>query len=271
MRPGTAAEGDTARPVPDDELAAAIATYRERGFAVLPGVVPEGTLEALRERAADIMAGRVDPTPFFFQGDAPSGRYEDAPLGEGRWAGPSTYRKIEKLERDPRFFDYLRNDLFARIARVVLGERGVTLYRAILMTKPAAATTPGGTDLPWHQDGGQLWGLARSPELQLWTALDDAPLAAGCMRIALGTHHRGLASPLGGAVPSEVAASTTLDVVEVPAKAGDLVLLHNLVWHASGLNHTASIRRAFSACLLSADNHCTRRRKTPRTFVRLFD
>lgn len=255
-----------------DELTTAIASYRERGFATLPGVVPEATLAGLRERAADIMAGHVDPTPFFFQGDAPSGRYQDAPLGEGRWAGAGTYRKIEKLERDPRFMAYLQNDLFGRIARAVLGERGVSLYRAILMTKPAmVATAPGGTDLPWHQDGGQLWGLSQPPELQLWTALDDAPLAAGCMRIAVGTHHGGLASPLGGAVPPEVAAKATLDVAEVPARAGDLVLLHNLVWHASGLNHTASIRRAFSACLLSADNHCTRRRKTPRTFVRLFD
>ena len=129
--------------VSDDALAAAIATYRERGFALLPGVVPEAELAALRERSDDIMAGRVDPSPFFFQGDAPSGRYEDAPLGQGRWAGPGAYRKIEKLERDPRFFDYLRNDLFARIARAVLGDRGITLYRAILMTKPPMGEVPG--------------------------------------------------------------------------------------------------------------------------------
>ncbi len=260
------------RGVTEAELATAIASYRARGFATLPGVVPEATLVALRQRSDDLMTGRVDPSPFFFQGDAPSGRYEDAPLGEGRWAGPTTYRKIEKLERDPSFFDYLRNDLFARIARAVLGDRGVTLYRAILMTKPPmVAASPGGTDLPWHQDGGQLWGLAKPPELQLWTALDDAPLAAGCMRIAAGTHHQGLASALGGAVPAEVAAQATLEVIDVPAKAGDVVLLHNLVWHASGLNYTPSIRRAFSACLLSADNRCTRRRKTPRTFMRIFD
>ena len=27
------------------------------------------------------------------------------------------------------------------------------------------------------QDGGRLWGLSRDPELQIWTALDDAPLS----------------------------------------------------------------------------------------------
>lgn len=47
----------------------------------------------------------------------------------------------------------------------------LTLYRAILMNKHAG----GGSDLPWHQDGGDFWGLDRDPVLQIWTAMDDAP------------------------------------------------------------------------------------------------
>ena len=63
---------------------------------------------------------------------------------------------------------------------------------------PAAAT-----DLPWHQDGGNFWGLDRDPVLQIWTALDDAPLDGGCVEVVAGTHLAGLATPLGGVVPKD--------------------------------------------------------------------
>jgi len=258
-----------ARTVDPAEIEQAIATYRARGYALLPRVASAEALAALRERADDLMLGRRDITPFFFQQDAPTGRYEDAPLGEG-WVGPSLgYRKIEKLERDPLFRGYLGNDVFTAIARAVLGE-GVSLYRAILMTKPARTAVSGGTLLPWHQDGGLLWGLSETPELQLWTALDDAPVAAGCMSVAVGSHLAGLATPLGGAVPADVVAAREIDAELVPAAAGDVVLLHNLAWHASGLNTTEHTRRAFSISLLAASNRCVRKRRAPRTFPRIF-
>jgi phytanoyl-CoA hydroxylase len=253
------------------DLDAALDAWRRDGFAVLPGVVGAVGLAALRERAEDLMHGRVDHTPFFYQGDAASGAYAEMPLGLG-WIGPSdAYRKLEKLERDPRFLAYARNPLFERLARAVIPVGDVRLYRAILMNKrPGTDAAPGGTELPWHQDGGRLWGLDRDPQLQLWTALDDAPVAAGCMVFARGTHKGGLATPLGGAVPEAVSSGQPLDVVEVPARAGDVVLIHNLVWHASGRNRTPAPRRAFSVCLLDGETRCVRKKKAPREFPVLF-
>lgn len=255
------------------DVAAAVATYRERGFVLIPGVVSPDGLRALRERADDLVSGRVDHTPFFFQGDAASGRYEDMPLGLG-WVGPSSsYRKIEKLERDERFRAWIGNPLFERIARAVIVDPVVNLYRAILMTKPPRSESgAGGTDLPWHQDGGALWGLSEDPELQIWTALDDCPLESGCMRMAVGSHHAGLATRIGGAVPADVVQrdEPRYTIEHVPAKAGDIVLLHNMLWHASGLNETERIRRAFSVCLLPERVKCTRKKKAPRTFPRIF-
>jgi phytanoyl-CoA hydroxylase len=253
------------------DLDAALAAWRRDGFALLPGVVSAEGLAALRQRADDLMQGRVDHTPFFYQADAPSGAYADMPLGLG-WIGPSdAYRKLEKLERDPHFLAFARNRLFERLARAVILEGVIRLYRAILMHKTAGSPdAPGGTELPWHQDGGRLWGLDRDPQLQLWTALDDAPEAAGCMVFARGTHADGLATPLGGAVPEEVSRARALDVVTVPARAGDVVLIHNMVWHASGRNRTPSPRRAFSVCLLDGDTRCVRKKKAPREFPVLF-
>jgi len=246
--------------------------YRTRGFVHVPGVVSEVGLAAMRARADGLARGEVDHTPFFFQHDAASGRYEDMPLGEG-WIGPSPrYRKIEKLERDERFRVWIGNPFFERIAKAVIGDE-VALYRAILMTKaPAQGEAAGGTELPWHQDGGRLWGLSEDPELQIWTALDDCPLASGCMRMLVGSHQAGLATPLGGAVPAEVVQreEARYPIEDVPAQAGDVVILHNMLWHASGLNRTAHTRRAFSACYLPTRVTCMRKKKTKRSFPRIW-
>jgi len=255
------------------DVPTALTAYRRDGYVHLPGVVSAEGLSTLRARAYDLMHGGLDHTPFFYQADAATGLYEDMPLGKG-WIGPSdTYRKLEKLERDPVFMSFLQNDLFARIARTAIPQTDIHLYRAILMNKRAGSSeAPGGTLLPWHQDAGRLWGLSADPELQIWTALDDAPLEAGSMRFCRGSHLWGLATTLGGAVPPAVAAERqdTLDVVSVPVAAGDVVILHNLVWHASDLNTTPHPRRGLSVCLMPASTRCMRKKKTPRTFPLAF-
>ena len=224
-------------------------------------------LGRLRERADDLMLGRVVYPDLFFQHDTSTGRYDDLEFGKG-WQGPSlNYRKIEKIERDPVFWELLTNELFARIARTVLGDE-VTLYRAVLFTKAAR----GGTVLPWHQDGGRFWGLDRDPELQIWVALDDAPADAGCVEVLPRSHLAGLVTPLGGVVPANhaVARDAERDAVAVPARAGEALLLHNMMWHRSGVNTTDQPRRAFTACYLRGDTRCTRKKRAPRVFPRVF-
>lgn len=256
-----------ARAVEDGEIRAAIETWRADGFAHLPGVASEETIVALRGRAQALVAGTVVGDGLFFQPDTPSGRYEDLVFGSG-YAGPDVdYRKIEKLERDSAFRAWLENPLFARIAYQVLGTP-VRLYRATLFSKAAHR----GTDLPWHQDGGQFWGLDRDPELQLWTALDDASVAAGCLTVLPSSHRAGLATPLGGIVPQRCLDAVDLSAeLSLPVKAGDVLLLHNYLWHRSGPNRTAQPRRAFSVSLLEAATQCLRKKRAPRVFPLLFE
>jgi hypothetical protein len=248
------------------ELEAPLVQYRALGWARLGPVVAPAALEALRRRAEALMLGEVVHPGLFFQHDSTSGRYDDVPRGRG-WQGPSLrYRKLEKLERDPLFAVLVANPLFARIARAVIGP-DVALCRAVLFTKAAR----GGTELPWHQDGGSFWGLTRDPELQIWTALDDAPTEAGCLELVPGTHRAGLATPLGGVIPDDVVARSghAGRAILVPARAGEVLLLHNHCWHRSGVNATAAHRRALTVCLMDAATRCTRRR-SPRQFPRVY-
>jgi hypothetical protein len=249
------------------DLDAPLAAFHAEGWARLGPVLKADAAAALRARADAIMLGEVAYPDLFFQRDTETGRYDDLELGKG-WTGPSLrYRKIEKLEKDRLFFAWLQNPLFERVARAVVGD-AVTLYRAVLFTKPAN----GGTELPWHQDGGRFWGVDRDPILQIWTALDDAPVDAGCVEVLPGSHRDGLATPLGGVVPAALVQARNADAraVPVPARAGEALLLHNHVWHRSGVNTTNVPRRAFTVCYMAAETRCLRRKRAPRAFVRVF-
>jgi ectoine hydroxylase-related dioxygenase (phytanoyl-CoA dioxygenase family) len=138
----------------------------------------------------------------------------------------------------------------------------------VLWNKAANA----GTALPWHQDDGKFWGIDRAPFLQVWTALDDARENGACIEVLPGSHKGGLASPEGGTVrDSELqGASAEQRKVMLNAKAGDTLLLHNHVWHRSGTNEFDHPRRAISISFLCSRTRCLRKRRAPRTFMRLF-
>jgi hypothetical protein len=255
--------------------------FQEEGYARLGNVMHPDAIRQLRERADAIMLGKIEDPGFFYQHDSPSGRYEDLKYGQG-WEGPSlAYRKIEKIELDPLFRSWIENPLFERIAREKLGE-GITIYRAVLWNKAAASqheasssgtkAGAGGTRLPWHQDDGVFWGLDRPPSLQIWTALDDAPIDAGCLEVLPKSHRGGLATPDGGTVPMELVAERCKEGLTraLPAIAGEAILLHNHTWHSSGRNATQQARRAISISFLSADTRCNRKKRAPRVFRPVF-
>jgi hypothetical protein len=249
-------------------LEAVLREFSTRGYARLGRVADDATLDEMRQRAERMMLGELVYDGLFFQKDTPTNRYDDLEYGKG-WEGPSLdYRKIEKLELDPVYRGWISHPLFESVARAVCDDGdGVTIYRAFLMNKSAG----GGSDLPWHQDGGNFWGLDRDPVLQIWTALDDAPVVAGCVEVLPGTHAGGLATPLGGVVPAHlVKARGTEDAAFLPAYAGEVLLLHNHLWHRSSLNLSGRARRALSVCYMSARTRCTRRKRAPRSFFRVF-
>ena len=249
-------------------LAPVLAAFSREGYARLGRVVSEEAIFALGARVDDLMTARVRHEGLFFQRDSATGRYEDLEFGKG-WQGPSNdYRKIEKLEIDPLFRAFIANPLHERIARALI-EGPIALYRAVLFTKRAK----GGTALPWHQDGGLFWGVSPAPFLQIWTAIDDCPASAGCVEVLPGSHLDGLATPEGGVIVPEQLRKARAEerAVPLPARAGESILIHNHLWHRSGINATGRRRSALSVCLMTASARCLRKKREPRRFVRLFE
>ena len=131
--------------------------FQRDGYARLGRIASDEALEAMRTRSDDLMLGRVTYDGLFYQLDTETGRYEELVYGRG-WEGPSlNYRKIEKVERDPVFLSWIENPLVERVVRARI-EGDVVLYRAVIMSKSAN----GGTNLPWHQDGGAFWEIGRA-------------------------------------------------------------------------------------------------------------
>jgi hypothetical protein len=255
--------------IPDRfDLERVLADFATHGWARLGRVLSDEGLAALGTRVDDLMHERVRHEGLFFQRDSATGRYEDLEFAKG-WQGPSPdYRKIEKLELDPLFLAWMTNPLYERIARRLIAGP-IALYRAVLFTKSAA----GGTALPWHQDGGRFWGLDRPPELQIWTALDDCPVEAGCVEVVDGSHTAGLATAEGGVIADALlrAADAEARAVPLPTRAGEGLLIHNHLWHRSRVNRTGRRRSAVSFCYMSAATRCLRKKRAPREFVRLFE
>jgi phytanoyl-CoA hydroxylase len=249
------------------DLGAVMSELHELGYAHLGRVLSDEGIAQLRTRVDEMMLGQVRHDGLFYQHDSDTGRYEDLVRRQG-FVGPSLhYRKIEKLEKDTLFRDYMGNAIFERVLRKL--EAGpISLYRAVLFNKAAR----GGTDLPWHQDGGIFWGLDRPPLMQIWTALDDATEASGCLEFVPGSHKKGLVTPLGGVVQPEHVTNARAEErrVFVPARAGDAMLVANEVWHRSGTNRTEQPRRAVTFCYLQGETRCVRTKKKPRVFERIF-
>src|SRR4029077_18899225 len=147
-------------------------------------------LGALQKRIDQIMLGTapIDYSRVMMQLDTDTGRYEDAPeQSRGHKGSTLNYRKIQDLEHDALFLEYMRRPIFRDIcARVYGAATEISCFRAMFMNKPAHK----GTFLPWHQD---RWSdLDRDPLITLWTALDPATKDNGCVQILPGTHKRGI-------------------------------------------------------------------------------
>jgi len=228
--------------------------YFQDGYLRLGKVLSEAELAALQQRIDEIMLGQagIDYDRVLMQLDSDTGAYGDMPAQTKGFKGPTlNYRKIQDLEHDPLFLAYTQRPLFQEIcARVYGAHASIACFRAMFMNKPAGK----GTVLPWHQDGGAGWDVDRDPLVTVWTALDPATIANGCVKVIPGSHKLGLLSAYGHTITPEQEQEYYSEdkALYLELEPGEAVLLHNWLLHSSDVNKTARPRRAFSVCYVDA-------------------
>lgn len=231
--------------------------YEARGFLRLGRVLGEEALAALQQRIDAIMLGEAE-VPYdriMMQLDSTDGK-NPGEQSNGHKGATLAYRKIQGLEVDPCFRDYMAAPLFREICARVYGvETSIATFRAMFMNKPARQ----GTILPWHQD---RWNyLDRDPLITVWTALDPATRANGCVQVIEGSHRLGVLNPsdVSGWLTPEQAEELTAKypIAFLELAPGEAVLLHNWLLHASDINATDNPRRAFSVCYMDARTRTT--------------
>jgi phytanoyl-CoA hydroxylase len=228
--------------------------FDERGFVILGRLFDDETLSTLQQRIDDIMLGKADCDydRIMMQLDSTDGSYSKAgPQSYGHKGATLDYRKIQQLEYDPVYLDYMQRPVFKHICERVYGAgTDISCFRAMFFNKPARK----GTYLPWHQD---RWNnLDRDPLVTVWTALDPCTETNGAVKLIPGSHKKGCINPSHGSgfMTEEQAQEhcRAEDMVYLELEAGEVALLHNWVMHSSDINRTGISRRGFSTCYMEA-------------------
>jgi phytanoyl-CoA hydroxylase len=229
--------------------------YDENGYVKLGKLLSDDEVKQLCQRIDDIMLGKadLDYNKMLMQLDGDTGKYEDAGTqSTGHKGATLGYRKIQQLEFDPLFLEYMQRPIYKSICDRVYGaETPIAAMRAMFFNKPANK----GTFLPFHQDRWTMFE-GHDPLVTVWTALDPATVANGCVQIVPGSHKLGVINPSHGSgflkqemVDNHVKPDNIFHLELAP---GEVALLHNYTIHGSDVNRSSISRRAFSVCYMDA-------------------
>lgn len=119
--------------------------FDETGVLYLGKLLNDDDLKALQDRLDAIMMGTADVEydRLLMQLDSKDGAYENAgEQSNGHKGATLAYRKIQNLEIDPIFQEYLSRPIFREFNAGVYGENTpIGIFRTMFMNKPARQGT----------------------------------------------------------------------------------------------------------------------------------
>ena len=195
---------------------------REEGFCVIPNMADEALLNKTRACVKKALA----------EYDAEWRENTKAP---GSLIDSNHYPELADLIANPR----------ALAALAHMGLEDIKFWKAVIISKP-----PGGPRLYWHQDC-IMWHDARAysdraPMIFLMYYLEDTRRENGCLRLLAGSHgYRHALHDMGEAHTKDINRMDNPDdprfldypsEVDVPIKAGDLVVGDARMFHATHEN-----------------------------------
>ena len=200
--------------------------YDEVGYFVVDDALDTATITALdAELVAHDELGRR-----FLEG-IPEGRFGVTGL-DSQIVSPHPVR-TSALARE-----LVAHPVLAGIARDLLGP-DVRLYWDQTVYKQPHGSEP----VLWHQDNGYTFVEPQS-YLTCWVALTDATLTNGCVHVMPGVHRGGTLWHQHTDIGEECWGDFA-DAVAVPVRAGSIVVFTSLTPHATRVNTTDAVRKAY--------------------------
>lgn len=213
----------------------------ELGYTIIPGVMPQPLLEELRAWS-DGVFDKVNVDPKY--------RYQGSDIGvftEEKW-GTMDREASEQYFPDPIVKKIIEEPNQAAVCAQLQLEDLRSSGNIIILSKPGF-----GPPLYWHQDFMQ-WNSPRAAtpwptRIFLSYYMTDTTPENGCLRVIPRTHRKRieLHDTLPDAHEAEIQAITDLshpafadhpDAIDVPMKAGDLIIADARVMHGAYANQT---------------------------------
>jgi phytanoyl-CoA hydroxylase len=223
-----------------------VAFFRENGYLLVGEILSAAEVEQLRERAEWIASGEAEHIPAHCLQVEPR-------VSRGEIAADDPILSLRKLSHLAWYDEMMlaharRSAITGRIASLLGPD--LKLYQDQLFMKPPRV----GSRQPYHQD--QPLGFHIDPADRMvtcWTALDDATLENGCLRVIPGTHRTGVLPPEVVQKYERQALEGRLKA-EVPLvlKAGECSFHHGHLLHSSFPNLSDRRRRGYAIHYVSA-------------------
>lgn len=200
--------------------------YDELGYFVFEDAFDASTIA----RLTDELTSGDDDVRAFLAG-VPDGRFSVAGL-DTQTVAPHAVSRSAYVRR------FVAGDVLRGIARDLVGP-DVRLYWEQSVFKQPHGAEP----VLWHQDNGYTY-VEPQAYLTCWIALTDATQENGCVAVMPGAHREGTLLHAGTAIGEECWGDWS-QAVEVPVRAGSIVVFSSLTPHATRRNTTGEVRRAY--------------------------
>jgi ectoine hydroxylase-related dioxygenase (phytanoyl-CoA dioxygenase family) len=200
--------------------------FDDLGYFVFEDAFDAATLARLTDELAP-----GDESVRRFLSRAPDGRFSVAGL-DTQTVAPHA------VTRSPFARRFVANDVLSGIARDLVGP-DVRLYWDQSVFKQPHGAEP----VLWHQDNGYTY-VEPQAYLTCWIALTDATPENGCVAVMPGAHRDGTLAHRTTDIGEECWGDWS-SAVEVPVRAGSIVVFSSLTPHATKRNTTDEVRRAY--------------------------